>query len=133
MTAKTRRAMIAAKIASNGEITFGGLAKEFTVSKMTIRRDIGVLEDEGTVRRVVGGAIATNGKSFEPSFESRLAQAAENKWQIAEAAVALLQPNETVILDSGSTVLTVAKAIRGRDLGLMILTPKYFGCDRASE
>ncbi|MFD1714945.1 DeoR/GlpR family DNA-binding transcription regulator [Amnibacterium flavum] len=123
MAAKTRRALIEQRVIADGEIDFATLAEEFDVSAMTIRRDVEALEASGIVRRVVGGAILLRGKAAEPSFETRAAAAAEGKMHIAEAAVDLLQPHETVILDSGSSVLAVAKAIRGRGLALTIVTP----------
>ncbi len=123
MTASTRRALIEQSVLTEGEIDFVSLASEFNVSEMTIRRDIMRLEEKGVVRRVVGGAIARVGKATEPPFETRVAEAAVGKAHIAEAAAALLQPHETVILDSGSTVLAVAKAIKGKGLALTVVTP----------
>jgi DeoR/GlpR family transcriptional regulator of sugar metabolism len=123
MEAKTRRALIETRVLATGEIDFVSLASEFGVSEMTIRRDVDNLENKGVVRRIVGGAIALVGKSSEPPFEARSAAAAIVKVRLAEAAVQLLQPHETVILDSGSTVLAVARAIKGRGLGLTIVTP----------
>ncbi|GAA1217285.1 DeoR/GlpR family DNA-binding transcription regulator [Rhodoglobus aureus] len=123
MAAKKRREIIEERVLARGEIDFATLSKEFGVSEMTIRRDIDALEASGIVRRIVGGAIAAGGKSSEPPFAARVAEAAESKMHIAEAAVSLLQPHETVILDSGSTVLAVARAIKGKGLGLTIVTP----------
>lgn len=123
MATKTRRDLIGQRVLTDGEIGFATLASEFNVSEMTIRRDVNALEASGMVRRVVGGAIYLSGKAFEPSFEARAGVAAIEKMNIAEAVVHLLQPHETVILDSGSTVLAVAKAIRGSGLGLTVVTP----------
>jgi DeoR/GlpR family transcriptional regulator of sugar metabolism len=123
MAVNARRVLIEQRVLAEGEIDFVSLASEFNVSEMTIRRDVVVLEAQGVVRRVVGGAIALVGKATEPPFDARAAEAAEGKVHIAEAAVALLQPHETVILDSGSTVLAVAKAIKGKGLGLTVVTP----------
>jgi DeoR/GlpR family transcriptional regulator of sugar metabolism len=123
MAAKTRRALIENRILTEGEIDFASLASEFSVSEMTIRRDIDNLETRGVVRRVVGGAISLVGKASEPTFETRAAAGTTVKTQLAEAVVHLLQPRETVILDSGSTVLAIAKAIRGKGLCLTIVTP----------
>lgn len=123
MATTRRRQLIEERVLADGEIDFASLASEFNVSEMTIRRDVDALEDRGVVRRVVGGAIALVGKSTEPTFEARAAQAALEKVHMAGAVVELLRPNETVILDSGSTVLAVAKAIKGRGLGLTVITP----------
>ncbi len=123
MEAKQRRALIEERIHAEGELNFASLAAEFNVSAMTIRRDIEALENKGVVKRVLGGAIAFGGKASEPAFEARAAVAAVEKAHIAYAAVELLNPHETVVLDSGSTVLAVAKAIKGRGLGLTVITP----------
>lgn len=122
MTVDDRRTYIHRRLQSAGELSYMVLAEELGVSEMTIRRDIEVLEGRGSVRRVLGGAIPFVGKGDEPSFESRVLDAADEKSHIAEAVVALLEPRETVILDSGSTVLAVARAIRGRGLGLTVVT-----------
>ncbi|KWX25041.1 MULTISPECIES: DeoR/GlpR family DNA-binding transcription regulator [Mycolicibacterium] len=123
LSAHARRAAIATRIHTDREVDFTSLADEFGVSAMTIRRDIERLEDQGIARRVLGGAIAFGGKSTEPSFASRAAESADEKLHIARAVADLLTPQETVILDSGSTVLAVARALKGRDLGLTVITP----------
>jgi DeoR/GlpR family transcriptional regulator of sugar metabolism len=81
------------------------------------------LETVGVVRRVVGGAIALKGKDTEPSFATRVADAAEEKLHIADAVADLIGPSETLILDSGSTALAVARSLKGRRLGLTVVTP----------
>ncbi len=121
------------RIRADHEVDFTSLATEFAVSAMTIRRDIERLESQGIARRVLGGAIALGGKSVEPSFATRVADSAAEKAEIATAVADLLTPRETVILDSGSTVLAVAKAIRGRGLGLTVLTPSVLVAVELSE
>lgn len=123
MDAKTRRDLIEERIRIEREVGYADLAAEFDVSEMTIRRDVEALETLGVVRRVVGGAIAMKGKDNEPSFATRVADAAEEKRHIADAVADLIGPAETVILDSGSTALAVAQSLRGRQLGLTVLTP----------
>jgi DeoR/GlpR family transcriptional regulator of sugar metabolism len=118
-----RRTLIEERVIRTGEVSYGELAHDFGVSEMTIRRDIDALQSEGVLRRVSGGAISLSGTSFEPSYVLRAGQAADSKAHIADAIAALLHPGETVVLDSGSTVASVAWAIRGRDLGLTVLTP----------
>ncbi len=123
MTVKERRALIQKQLMSEGEVDYASLAATFDVSEMTIRRDLEVLESRGAIRRVLGGAIAFAGKAVEPAFETRVHEAAAQKKHIAAAAASLLERHETVILDSGSTALAVAREIRGRDLGLTVITP----------
>lgn len=126
VSVETRRELIADRIRRSGEMDYATLAASLDVSEMTIRRDIELLETRGLVRRVLGGAIAFGGKSEEPSFASRMLAAADEKTHIARAALGLLVPHETVILDSGSSVLALARQIRGQELGLTVVTPSVF-------
>ena len=123
MDAKSRRDRIAQRVRTDREVGFAELAAEFDVSEMTIRRDVEALETLGVVRRVVGGAIALKGKDTEPSFATRVADAAEEKRHIADVVADLIVPSETLILDSGSTALAVAQSLRGRRLALTVVTP----------
>jgi DeoR/GlpR family transcriptional regulator of sugar metabolism len=124
--AKTRRDRIERRVRTDLEVGYAELAAEFDVSEMTIRRDVEALETQGVVRRVVGGAISTKGLSgpdTEPSFATRVADAAVEKRHIADVVADLIGRNETVILDSGSTALAVAQSLKGRGLGLTVVTP----------
>ncbi|WP_375003277.1 DeoR/GlpR family DNA-binding transcription regulator [Aeromicrobium sp. CTD01-1L150] len=123
MNANARRSLIEEMVAQQGEVSLVDLAERFEVSEMTVRRDLDVLEEEGVLRKVMGGAIFIGGKSTEPSFHARASAAAEEKRHLAAIAAGLLKPRQTVILDSGSTILAVAKEIRGRRLGLTVVTP----------
>ncbi|WP_404473180.1 DeoR/GlpR family DNA-binding transcription regulator [Microbacterium aerolatum] len=118
----TRTQRIRERLLIDGEVEFAALAAEFGVSEMTVRRDIDSLESEGLVRKVIGGAIALS-KISEPTFEARSGLDVTSKKHVAEYAVSQLSPHETVVLDSGSTAFAVAHAIRGRGLGLTIITP----------
>lgn len=123
MAVKKRRAMVHERVALLGEVDYVSLAREFDVSEMTIRRDLEHLEQQGVVRRVTGGAIALPHKGDEPPFHARESDASVGKKKIAQGIVAMLASGQTVILDSGSTVLAVAREIRGKDLGLTVITP----------
>jgi DeoR/GlpR family transcriptional regulator of sugar metabolism len=123
MKAEARRAAIEGRVRSHGEVDFASLAGEFAVSEMTIRRDIEVLEEKGVLRRVAGGAIAFQGRGYEPPFATRVLNAVDQKRHIADAVARLLRQGESVIFDSGSSALAVARAIRGRRLGLTVITP----------
>jgi DeoR/GlpR family transcriptional regulator of sugar metabolism len=123
MDVSERRSSIEERVIRTGEVQFAELAQEFGVSEMTIRRDIETLQNAGVVRRISGGAIAVGGTAFEPSYGARAGRAVDSKAHIAHAVVELLSPGETVILDSGSTVASVARALCGRGLGLTVVTP----------
>lgn len=92
------------------------LAERFDVSEETVRRDVRQLEQAGRVQKVHGG-VCLPGGVLEPPYRQRLRDQAEAKRRIAERALALVQPGMTVMLDSGTTTLCLARALRGvRDL-----------------
>lgn len=126
MKSQQRRRLLAERVAERGEVSFAEAAESFGVSEMTIRRDVESLEDEGLVRRVPGGVIPAQGPVGEPPLASRVLSQVHEKEHIARAAAGLLTPGSRVMLDSGSTALAVAKAIRGRGLGLTVITPAVF-------
>lgn len=122
MTSRERRAEIQAVLAAQGRAAISDLAVTFDVSEMTIRRDLETLEGQGVARRVLGGAISTVSRSYEPPFASRAVQAQRAKRAIAEAAAELVEFGETAILDVGSTALELARCLQGRG-GLTVVTP----------
>src|SRR5579884_172259 len=90
------------------------LSRRLRVSVATIRRDLDQLESLGEIRRVHGGAVGVEGRLEEPFFDAKTSIAAREKERIARAAVRLLEPNDTIYLDGGSTVLELARLIRDR-------------------
>lgn len=110
----------------NGFVSVIDMAEEIGVSAMTIRRDLHVLEREGKITRIHGGAVAAKedereGEDEESIFDRRLLLNAEAKEAIAAVAAALVQPAQAVGLDTGTTVLTTAKLLAG-DRGLRFVT-----------
>src|SRR3974390_339137 len=89
------------------------LSHALGVSTATVRRDVDELAAQGLLRRAHGGAVAS-GRSAEPHFEFKAAEAVEQKERIAARAVGLLAPDETVYLDSGRTTRAGARLPRAR-------------------
>ena len=113
--APLRRQRIRSIVESRGAARLEELSIALGVSQATVRRDLDELETEGLVRRVHGGVVALDGRPREPHFEVKAAEAAEEKERIAARAVTLLAPDDTVYLDSGSTVLAAARLLGGWD------------------
>lgn len=88
-------------------------------SESTVRRDLGVLEGKGTVRRTHGGARLANPKSDEFTFSARDTHQLGEKEAIGEACAKLIQPNQTVIIDAGTTCYHVARHLEPK-------TPQIF-------
>lgn len=119
-----RRQAIKDRLRAGADVRLASLAQDFDVSEMTIRRDLEALEEEGVLRRVLGGAIPANGigKGLEPSFASRVDAKAASKAHIGTAVARRLAKGETVCFDGGSTALAVARAVKSQGLELTVLT-----------
>lgn len=113
--APQRRQRIRSVVEARRAVRLDELSLALGVSQATVRRDLDELEAEGHVRRVHGGVVAVDGRPAEPHFEVKAAEAAEEKERIAARAVAMLAPDDTIYLDSGSTVLAVARLLHGWD------------------
>ena len=113
--APQRRQRIRSIVESRRAARLEELSVALGVSQATVRRDLDELEAEGRVRRVHGGVVAVDERQGEPHFEVKAAEAAEAKDRIAARAVAMLAPDDTVYLDSGSTVLAAARLLHGWD------------------
>ncbi|MGI6494752.1 MAG: DeoR/GlpR family DNA-binding transcription regulator [Kiritimatiellia bacterium] len=81
------------------------------VSPATIRRDLDKLEQQGRLRRVHGGATELQKPHDELLFDAKTSIAAREKQAIAEAALSLIEPTDTVFLDGGSTILALAQLL----------------------
>jgi DeoR/GlpR family transcriptional regulator of sugar metabolism len=117
-----RRNLILKTVDERGSVTVLELADRLDVSMMTIRRDLAELEGEGALRRVHGGAVSTHGRSYEPVFPTRAAHMQAEKERIGQLAASLVADGESIALDIGTTMLTVAQGLVSRR-NLTVLTP----------
>jgi DeoR family fructose operon transcriptional repressor len=120
MLAAERQARIAHQISRQRSVTVSELSKQFSVSDMTIRRDLQRLEDEGVLVRTHGGAVAHLPEQ-DAAFGVRERSQPEEKEAIARVAASLTQSGDTVILDAGTTTARVAYYLHGRE-GLTVIT-----------
>lgn len=98
------------------------LAAELNVSDMTIRRDLGRLAEQGQVVRTHGGASPGNQVSFEFQFLRRSQENAAAKQLIGTTAAAMINDGQSVLLDSGSTTLAIARELTQRNRLTVITT-----------
>ena len=122
MLAETRRREIAEALRSNGAVTVAEVEARFGVSPMTARRDLDELERRGLLRRTHGGAVLPSTAAHEDSFARRMKVETEAKRRLAEQAVAMLSPRETVFLDSSTTSYFVARRMIETGLAATVLT-----------
>lgn len=84
------------------------LSARFSVSRMTIHRDLDDLEQAGLLRKVRGGATIESGTQFESDFRIRELQDNEAKSRMALAALELIEPGMTVMINDGSMAALLA-------------------------
>ena len=90
------------------------IAKQVDASVSTVRRDLTVMESSGAVRRTHGGARIVMPRSDEFAFAARDTHQLAEKEAIGRACAELIQPNQSVILDAGTTVYHVARYLESK-------------------
>lgn len=90
------------------------LAKQVDASVSTVRRDLSVLEASGILKRTHGGARVTVIRSDEFTFSARDTHQLAEKEAIGRACAELIGPNQTVVIDAGTTVYHVARYLESK-------------------
>lgn len=103
-----------------GSVSVQGLAAKLGTSEITIRRDLAALKRDGKLLRVYGGALPKERVAYEFSFKEKESQHREAKESIARAAAGLVEPGAAVFLDTGTTAVAVARALRAVKPGIIV-------------
>lgn len=115
-----RQEAILARVRAEGAASAEELSRSLGVSVETIRRDLRCLRDQGVLHRVHGGATSSSRRSSEGSFVARSALHLARKQAIAALAASLVEAEDTIAIDTGTTALELARALpptfRGRVL-----------------
>ena len=107
---KQRQARVLDVIEREGEVTVDALAANFGVSPETVRRDLALLAESGTVQKVHGGARRMR-MHAEGTFDQRMDEGAAEKAEIARKLAKVIAPRDTCLIDTGSTTLACAHAL----------------------
>lgn len=107
-----RRTQILQMVRSTGRVRVNELATHFDTSAVTIRNDLNALHQRGLVFRSHGGAVLPDTILRESPVHERLKAHAEEKQRIGAMAATLINDGETIILDSGTTTLEIARQIK---------------------
>ncbi len=104
------------RLSINGFASIKELSKKLEVSEMTIRRDLRELSKNKVVTLIPGGAVLKRNPLVETDEEKYLIQTAESlmleeKIKISRKAASLIDPNEVIIIDTGSTTENLPKFI----------------------
>ena len=118
-----RRQFILDELYKNKAVAVNELAQQLGVTTMTIRRDLQLLEDNGLVEKSHGGAVLTESLIKEATYHNRKLVRIQEKRQIAEAALPLIESSMSIYLDAGTTNYELAELIaKKRWDGLTVVT-----------
>lgn len=107
-----RHQYIINKLKKEGNVNVFDLCSELEVSSVTIRKDLKLLEDKDLLYRTHGGATLSNPYTVDRSVNEKEKIKSGEKTVIGEAAAQLIQPNDCILIASGTTVASLAKSIQ---------------------
>src|SRR5947208_16402350 len=121
LLAEGRRREILEAVEETGQVTIHDVVRRFSVSAVTARSDLDALSANGVILRSHGGAVR-----YEPTQDYPLKLKAtlhrSEKSRIGQAAAQLVRPNETIILDSGTTTAEIAKNLKRSKVKFTVVT-----------
>ncbi|AVR44342.1 transcriptional regulator [Christiangramia fulva] len=120
-----RHQQILEKLKKDKYIEVQDLCEILDVSAVTIRKDLRLLEQKGLLFRTHGGASLENPYIAEKPVIEKEKLYTEEKSRIATKAASLIQPNDTIIIGSGTTVQNLAKAIVPKEKLSVITSSLY--------
>lgn len=105
---RQRHELIRRRVTAEGFVRIASLTEELRVSAMTIHRDLELLESQGWLRKVRGGATAQPSAFYHGDVRHRMQTGRAEKAALARHAERLLVPGQALILDDSTTVLEFA-------------------------
>ncbi len=111
MLAVERHERILDQLDKNKIIKVSELSKLLDVTEKTIRGDLELLEHRGLLKRIHGGAVIEENEGRMLPIAERQLGYSDVKLAIAKEAVKLIKPNETILMDGGSTTIAVAELL----------------------
>ncbi len=106
-----RHQHILSRLKEEGNVKVVDLCNDLNVSSVTIRKDLKLLEDKNLIFRTHGGGTLSNPYTSDRPVNEKEKIRADEKMHIGEAAANLIEPNDCIIIASGTTVLSLARSI----------------------
>lgn len=121
MTAEQRKQKILDLLKENDTVRVASLSRMFGVSEVTVRSYLEDMEGKGLLSRIHGGAVSSYKPYYSMNLNQRLEANQKAKVAIAERVAELIVPNDTVMLNAGTTTLLVFRRFPA-DYNLNIVT-----------
>lgn len=112
MLAIERKSEILATLQREKSVLVAELSQKYNVTEETIRRDLDKLEKEGYIKKTYGGAVLSENTSVEIPFKIRERTNKKEKQMIARLVLGVIEDGESIMLDSSSTSLMVARNLK---------------------
>lgn len=109
-----RRVKILDILNSSGQVAVNELSKIFDVSEVTIRNDLSQLENKGLLIKTRGGALKIQSVGIDQHLNEKAKINSKDKQAIGKKAAEIINDNETIIIDSGTTTVEIAKNLAGK-------------------
>lgn len=120
-TLAERHQYILSKLKKEGKVNVLDLCNDLNVSSVTIRKDLKLLEDKNLLFRTHGGGTSSNPYTVDKPVNEKEKIRSVEKMDIGAVAAGLVEPNDCIIIASGTTVLSLAKNIQPKG-GLTVIT-----------
>ena len=120
--AKERHTKILEILRETGSVTTAQLVAAFSVSIETIRRDLLILEEGNLLQRVHGGAVAISDMIAFRELPQRKQENIAQKQELCRTAMDFIKNGDTIGVDSGSTAVLFAEALKERFTDLTVIT-----------
>ncbi len=127
-----RRERIQEYLVTHKIVRMDDLYSMLDTSEATVRRDLEWLEREGIVERTHGGAILSQRLTLEPEYLQRAQKHPEEKRSIGELAASLIDDNDVVFINSGSTTTQVIRHIRA-NAGITVFSNNVYAALEVGE
>ncbi len=111
-TLAERHQFILSKLKKEGKVNVLDLCSELNVSSVTIRKDLKLLEDKNLLFRTHGGGTISNPYTADRPVNEKEKIRSEEKMDIGAMAATLIEPDDCIIIASGTTVLSLARNIK---------------------
>lgn len=120
-SSESRRDLIIEALREQDSVTVSDLSKRLGVTEVTTRKDLQLLEEQGYLTRVRGGAVMSGRGQLELRFAARQQLFLDEKRHIAARAVRYIESGQTIFLDGSSTVFQMTRLLRDRQ-NLTVIT-----------
>ena len=111
---ENRREEIIELIQSQGKVKVSELSEKYNISEVSIRKDLEALEAQGHLSRIHGGAVGMNKLYLNMDLTERYKTNAASKREVAELAARFIEDNDTIMMNAGTTLTYVLRALRGK-------------------